>query len=64
MKVKHFFDTYDHHFNRSLMEYEESGDKLEDLINEFIVDKTVIDIKYSGNNGTKENYSALVMYED
>lgn len=73
MKVKHFIETYDHYFNKNLMEFEDSGDKLEDLINDFIADKTVIDIKYSGNTsyamnsqqyGTEENYSALVMYEE
>ena len=54
MKVKHFVEDYYCHYDRYTNEKTENGKLLDDMINEFIADKKVIDIKYS----------ALVMYEE
>ncbi|WP_204120260.1 hypothetical protein [Levilactobacillus wangkuiensis] len=71
MKVKHFVETY-WGFVDTGGNFREGGERLDDMINKFIADKHVIDIKYSGNAsfaadsgvaGKETNYSALVLYE-
>lgn len=60
MKVKSIVETYRLEREPYGHSATEHGDRLDDLINDFISDKHVIDIKYDGTSPR----SALVIYEE
>ncbi|WP_288636630.1 sporulation protein Cse60 [uncultured Limosilactobacillus sp.] len=62
-KVK-FFEANNFYSSKERKFIKEFPEKLEQQINDFIKDKTVIDVKYNrSSNSDVDSYTALVIYE-
>lgn len=63
-KVK-FFEANNFYSSKERKFIKEFPEKLEQQINNFIKDKTVIDVKYNcSENSDLDSYTAMVIYEE